>query len=200
MHKRRNCHLCGDSRNSLLGVWGVESGRSQPTNCRELIPRVPTPGEASLLGYRQGKGRRSGKVELLFLQHPGSQPAFLRCNSLHHPSQFQPLPAPPRSALCPSLLATGSIAREPPPLSPPLRFFLFFFSSFFLFLFSFSFSVGIWPGIATTLPLLSPLLLAPQMSRSLSPPPPSPPLTGQERGGGRVPLVSPLPVLPPLGT
>lgn len=40
---------------------------------------------------------------------------------------FNPSPLHPRPALCPSLLATGSITQEPPPFSPPLRFFLVLF-------------------------------------------------------------------------
>ena len=100
---------------------------------------------------------------------------------------FNPSPLHPRPALCPSLLATGSITQEPPPLSPPLRFFLFF--------------VGIWPGIATTLPFTVPTSLgSAEVPVPLPLPQPSLPQIGAGETEGCIPLVPSQPALPPPGT
>lgn len=94
---------------------------------------------------------RLSSDEILYIILPSSNPSSLHpAPPCAHPCW--PLSPSPRNHL-PFLLPCGSFC------SPVL--------------------IGIWPGIAISLPLLSPLPLAPHRSCSLSPPPPSPPLTGR---------------------
>lgn len=131
MCKRRDCHPCGDRRNFLWGVWGVQSERSQPTNCREGIPRVLTPGEASLPGQRRVRGggqarwsyyssstlapSRLSSDEILYIILPSSNPSPLHpAPPCAHPCW--PLGPSPRNHL-PFLLPCGSFCFFFPPLA-----------------------------------------------------------------------------------
>lgn len=99
---------------------------------------------------------RLSSDEILYIILPSSNPSPLH-------------PAPPCAHPCWPL---GPSPRNHLPFLLPCGSCCFFFPP-----------VGIWPATATTRPLLSPLPFAPQRScsRSSSLPPPSPPLTGQER-------------------